>query len=392
MSLDSELQDLFGRIQDAPWPGEHQAFTQFLRRRARRGRALAAGVALTLAAVLAAAVLVPRLLPDDIQPVVPVTPTGTGLRIADQGFQLATPGGWSISRKMTRSLGPMPYDGRLVMGVVLTPSAGSPPGGTITVTTEDHEPDWQGASRRPDGRQYLWRPSSDPGVAGRYLVQWPNYCRQDRAIAIPTCSQTGESRALLVTGYTPDDAPRRAQLQQVMGQLARSIQPITNALRPPPTPTVPRQTRVLLGTGGSGALRWEAWIEPVDRTSAAGFAIRFPHATPEPVRRWEQLEPEILNGNGTYTYLECVSGRRHPAVVVVGLARADAAVVQIELSKRPPVEVPVFGRGKAVPMVAFASPPLPADVLVNRATAFDASGRMIGSENLRAVSPCRSLG
>ena len=108
MSLDSELQDLFGRIRDTPWPGEHQAFDQFLRRKARRGRALAAGLALTLAAVLAAAVLVPRLLPDDVQPVVPVTPTGSGMRIADQGFQLAAPGGWRISRKMTRSLGQCP--------------------------------------------------------------------------------------------------------------------------------------------------------------------------------------------------------------------------------------------------------------------------------------------
>ena len=33
MSLDRELQDLFGRIQNAPWPGEHQAFDQFLRRK-----------------------------------------------------------------------------------------------------------------------------------------------------------------------------------------------------------------------------------------------------------------------------------------------------------------------------------------------------------------------
>jgi hypothetical protein len=392
MSLDRELQDLFGRIQDAPWPGEHQAFNQFLRRRARRGRALAAGLVVTLVAVLAAAVLVPRLLPDDIQPVVPVAPAGRGMRIADQGFQLAAPGGWRVSRKMTRSLGPMPYDGRLVEGVVLVPSAGSPSGVTITVTTEDHEPDWQGASRRPDGRQYLWRPSLDPGVAGRYLVQWPNYCRQDRAMAITTCSRAGQPRALLVTGYAPDDTQRRAQLQQVMGQLALSIRPITNGLRPPPTPTVSPQTKVLLGTGGSGASRWEAWIEPFDRTSAAGFAVRFPHATPKPVRRWEQLEPSILNGQGTYTFLECLSWRRRPAVVVVGLARADAAMVQIELSKRPLVEVPVFGRGKSVPMGAFASPPLPADVLVNRATAFDASGRLIGSENLKAMSPCRGLG
>ena len=30
MSLRDELHDLFGRIQDAPWPGEHHAFDQFV--------------------------------------------------------------------------------------------------------------------------------------------------------------------------------------------------------------------------------------------------------------------------------------------------------------------------------------------------------------------------
>ena len=41
---------------------------------------------------------------------------------------------------------------------------------------------------------------------------------------------------------------------------------------------------------------------------------------------------------------------------------------------------------------SFASPPLPTDVLVNRATAVDAAGRMIGTENLKAVAPCQGLG
>ena len=94
-----------------------------------------------------------------------------------------------------------------------------------------------------------------------------------------------------------------------------------------------------------------------------------------------------VNGLGTYTFLQCVSGN----AMAIGLARADAAMVQVELSKRPLVEVPVVGSTK-MPLVTFASPPLPVRVLVNRATAFTADGRMIGSENLRAVSPCRGLG
>jgi hypothetical protein len=383
MSLDSELQDLFERIQDAPWPGEHQAFNQFLRRKARRGRALAAGLALTLAAGLAAAVLVPRVRSNEVQPVVPVAPGGREMRIADQGFHLTAPAGWRISRKMTRPLGPMPYDGRLVEGVVLTPSIRDRPRAAITVTTEDREPNWQGASRRPDGRQYRWRPSSDPGVVGRYVLQWPTYCRQDRTMAITTCSRTGRPRALLVTGYTPD-ARHRVQLQQAMGQLTLAIRPITNALQPPPSPSIQSQTRVLLGKGGSGATSWEAWIEPSrPARGAAGLALRFPKATPKPIRRWERLELSKLNGLGTWTLLECVSGKG----MVIGVARADVARVQVELSKRPPLEVPVAG-STTTPLAIFALPPLPVRALVNRATAFTADGTMIGTENLKAVAPC----
>jgi hypothetical protein len=390
MSLDRELQDLFGRIQEAPWPGEHQAFDQFLRRRARRGRALAAGLTLTLAAVLAAAVLVPRLLPDDVQPVVPVAPGGRGMRITDQGFQVAAPAGWKISRKMTQPLGPRPYFGKLLMGVLLTPASGQSPGVFITVTTEDHEPDWQGANRRADGRRYLWRPVADARAAGQYVLQWPSYCDQDRTTRTTSCRRTGRARGLLVTGYAPRDAQVDQQLREAMRRTALGVQPITNALRPPPTPAPSPQTRMLVGGGGTGNASWEAWIEPDDRTSAAGFAVRFPLATLGPLRHWEQLRPSLLTGQGTSTHLECLT-RPHPAVMVVGLARADAATVQIELSKRPLVEVAVVGQ-QATGILAFASPPLPAEVLVNRVTAFDSAGRMIGTENLKAVAPCAGLG
>jgi hypothetical protein len=384
MSLHDELHDLFGRIQDAPWPGERHAFDQFLRRKARRGRVMAAGLTLTLAAVLAAAVLVPRLVPDDVQPVVPVAPTGRGMRIADQGFQVAAPAGWRISRKMTRPLGPMPYDGRLVEGVVLAPSTGDPSRATITVTTDAHAPGWAGASRRADGRRYLWRPGSGHGDAGQYLLQWPTYCHQNRELAITTCSRTGEARGLLVTGYAPDDAQLRRQVQQAMRQITMGMQPITNALPPPPSPTIGPQRRELLGKGGSGTTSWEAWIEPSSPGRGdAGLAIRFPKATPRPIRRWKRLELSRLNGLGTWTLLECVSGKG----MVIGVARADVAMVQVELSKRPLVELPVVGSTKA-PLAIFALPPLPVRALVNRATAFTADGKMIGSENLKAVAPC----
>jgi len=384
MSLHDELHDLFGRIQDAPWPGEHHAFDQFLRRKARRGRVMAAGLTLTLAAVLAAVVLVPRLVPDDIQPVVPVTPTGRGMRIVDQGFQVAAPAGWKISRKMTRPLGPMPSDGRLVEGVVLAPSTGDPSRATITVTTDAHEPSWDGASRRTDGRRYRWRPGSGRGDAGQYLLQWPTYCHQNREFAVATCSLAGQARGLLVTGYALDDAQLRRQVQQAMRQITLGVQPITNALQPPPDPSFGPERRVLLGRGGSGTTSWEAWIEPSGPGhNLAGFSLRFPKATPKPVRRWKQLYLSKLYGVGTLTLLACVSGKG----MGIGVVQADVAMVQVELSKRPPLELPVVRSTKA-PLAIFALPPLPPRALVNRATAFTADAKMIGTENLKAVAPC----
>jgi hypothetical protein len=105
MSLHQDLSNLFARIQDEPWPGEHQAFDQFLRCRRRRGQVMAGGVALALVVVMGAALVIPGLLSNDADQVVPVAPSGTPRRIAEQGFELAAPAGWKIARKMT---GPIP--------------------------------------------------------------------------------------------------------------------------------------------------------------------------------------------------------------------------------------------------------------------------------------------
>jgi hypothetical protein len=70
MSLEHELRQLFGRIEDAPWPGEPEAFDQFLRRKARRGRVMAAAVVAGVLVVVAVAGLLPALK----MPTQPLTP------------------------------------------------------------------------------------------------------------------------------------------------------------------------------------------------------------------------------------------------------------------------------------------------------------------------------
>jgi hypothetical protein len=80
MTLDPQLEDrlraALRRPENASWPTEDGAFDQFLRRRTRRGRAVAARGALALVVVVALAAGIPRLLPS--RPVVPATPPITG--------------------------------------------------------------------------------------------------------------------------------------------------------------------------------------------------------------------------------------------------------------------------------------------------------------------------
>jgi hypothetical protein len=72
MTLEEQLQDAYERAAElAPVPPG--AYDRFLRRRARRGQVVAAAAGLALVAVLGAAVLVARQLPQDREPAAPTT-------------------------------------------------------------------------------------------------------------------------------------------------------------------------------------------------------------------------------------------------------------------------------------------------------------------------------
>jgi hypothetical protein len=72
MRSDEELRRALGRP-DLPWPDETGAYDRFLRRQARHGRVVVAATGLALVAVLGAAVLVARQLPQDRAPATPAT-------------------------------------------------------------------------------------------------------------------------------------------------------------------------------------------------------------------------------------------------------------------------------------------------------------------------------
>jgi hypothetical protein len=72
MRSDEELRRALARP-DLPWPDETGAYERFLRRQARHGRVMATTAGLALVAVLGAAVLVARQLPQEPAPAPPAT-------------------------------------------------------------------------------------------------------------------------------------------------------------------------------------------------------------------------------------------------------------------------------------------------------------------------------
>jgi hypothetical protein len=387
MSLDTELRELFGRDDETPWPGEATAYDRFLRRRARRARAVAAATGLVLIALLAGAVLVPRLRPS---PVVPVAPTPTKVRVESQGFELKLPSGWKVDRELmgthapaagetfpATSIGvPQPA----VVGLVLVPRSGKPEGARITITADDNErlddSAVRGGSRRADGREYRFHRGSGPGDVGRYAVMWPDWCHLGM-----TCQRSAWPRILLVTGSAPSG---HDQVRQVMKRIVGALRPITNSRRPPPPPTVRAGTKVLLGTGGSGRTAWEARIEPLGGNS--GFSIRFPwlqkHGKKGQGMHWESLEPQDIQQQGTWTLMDCLSWwSPGSGVMLSGLARKEVASVRFELEGRAPATVPTFGRDKGLPWVAYVSPTVPTGSRIRRVVALDDAGREVGEEH-----------
>jgi hypothetical protein len=400
MNLEQELRQLFEGTKGAPWPGEQQAFDRFLRRRTRRGRVVAAAAGLALVAVLGAAVLVARQVPQEREP---VAPAGGVVRVPEQGFELPVPAGWRVQRQLT---GP----GSQVVGVVLVPRSEELRGAAITVVADDDQPphyilNLQTAPRRrADGRLYNERPAPNPGpgprlgkgAVGRYVIAWPAWPPSCRPLPVPAGQPPACARAawrvLLVSGaaapgdtasrcWRPGRSPGCEQVQQVMDRILASVRPVGDALPPPGGPP----TRVLLGKGGSGAAAWEAWIElnigPIQgRDGSAGFMVHFPRATPTPVWHWEQVEPWVIQHGGVVTHRDCLSWRPGSGQLLSGLAREEAASVRFELAGRAPVRVATFGRDQPVPWVAFVSPPLSADAKLERVVALDAAGKKVGTQ------------
>jgi hypothetical protein len=200
-----------------------------------------------------------------------------------------------------------------------------------------------------------------------------------------------------ITGTArPGDADGQQQVLQAMQQVLAGLQPITDAMPASPA-RVPAGTRLLLGTGGSGRTAWELWIEPLG-SDGPGVGVHFPwrqRTRPSTGVSWEPLPPYALQRTATTTSATCLAwAPSSGAVLLSGVARDDVAIVEIELWDRAPLHLATFGGDQPVPLVAFASPPLPAGTRLRRIVAYDAGGRRISTEssNYGREALCRHAG
>jgi hypothetical protein len=416
-------------------PDEAGAYDRFLRRRRRRALTAAASTALAVALVLAVAIggaLVVRggsgdQRPGPVAPApttaatptsepprgpvettlpapppVPVSAAGV-VRRERQGFELTLPEGWGVDQSTTASYAQFgqPW-------LVITPGGRAVPAGDnrrMTIFTAVIEPrEYPGraagdpvpllagqsfsplsgrrsSGRRADGRAFA---IGDQGGLVHYAIAWPYRC----ASGTP-CPEAAPWRVLrLEVEGTGGQEGRK--LRTLVRRLIDSIRPITNTL-PPTRATVAEESglfadaAVVVGRGGQGDYAWEVlarkgsgqdyWIET--RRQNGDLFMGEVYAKPA---RAEQT-----------AYIHCAPSReRATATLVMGVASEAVAKVVVEVTGRPPVEVPTFTR-KGFPFAFWVVAPLPPEARPRSFTSFDAAGQRIARGTDFAGSPdgCR---
>jgi hypothetical protein len=406
MRLEDQLRETFRRPEGHPWPDERGAFDRFLRRRARRGRVVAAGACLGLVVVLGAASLLPRLLAG--RELVPAIRTVRTVPVPSAGVEVPVPAGWTTRTSLVGTRVPMGMVGRgdtlvqlipkrrgtgamvLVGTAIMSPRQypGGPPGAhpdpSVTAGPGAFElgdaggPLGQG--RRPDGRPYVWRTRLRAGEAGEYAVAWPYHCVRTAA-----CPPAAPWRVLVVRGESPDDPAVKERVLAVVRFVVDTARPITNALPGGDPghvdPNLPPVTgRWLFGTGGSGRARWEAYVRQ-DRVEA-GFELHFPYLKVKPGRgvHAEDVDAYGMLANGELPMLrDCLSWLPKGGAILSGVVPENVVLIRVELEGQGPWLFPTFGRDKPPAWAAYVTSPLPARSRLVRVVALDAQGREVAT-------------
>jgi hypothetical protein len=245
--IEERLKETFDRVA-ASGPEETGAFDRFLRRRARRDRAVAATTALALVVALAAVVAVPRLVRDAPRPRLYVTgqpgperwQPGPLVAVAPaQGFEVDVPAGWEASptwkglalrpadpdlRRLMKL--PVALDTAFLHDFHLPPTKARRGDGSVLPPAAEVRPrhDPQTRGRFPEGRDWFRTDGRDGRWhVTRWYVSWPYHCPAGRP-----CPDVLAERALRVAfEVDPAAVGRVADLGE---RLLRSARPITNAV------------------------------------------------------------------------------------------------------------------------------------------------------------------
>jgi hypothetical protein len=349
-------------------------------RRGRRRRTIrVASSGLLLAALFAAAVVVPLRLTGQQ----PLTGQPSVVRDAGDGYELVIPKGWRLEGEEPLVL--VSRSARIEVRRVLvnlpdpsTPTVYSPLGG---VDFRQVEQPFQ-RQRRSDGRSYLVEPG------GAHVLAWPAYCPRGTR-----CSVVAPYRGLLFL-------PSGRGYQPTLRRLVEQLRPIGNAL-PNPKPTqeparLPAGPRHQLGITGRGADTWKLTgydlVEPLPDPAAPGGRraaqvwIQFDHDTTKVGGTWQLSADQRLQASAICPPHR--PGRSSRTAFVLGVAIKRVAAVRIELAGQPPHTVPVLGRDTPLAYAAFVSPALDSHAKVRRLVPLNDAGRAIGP----TVTPDRASG
>jgi hypothetical protein len=407
MTLDPQLEDrlraALRRPGNASWPTEDGAFDQFLRRRTRRGRALAARGALALVVVVALAAGIPRLLPS--RPVVPATPpiTGRPLQMPGGGFEVLVPAGWTdLSRSRTIytrgsdsgsgvALRPMRRAANtfvMLYTAVLSPvqypgtePAGGDPDPSVSADRATERLEDRGGplgrGRRPDGRPYVWQQTLLGSFeVAKYAIAWPYHCTPEQA-----CPPAARWRVLIVNGVTEEGPATRQRVLEVVRRVVDTVRPVTNARPGGALGSVdlaipPVKGRWQLGTGGRGQGAWETYVRQGDEDV---FELEFPARTTRPGVgvHAEDIEPTYLVKGQLGVLRDCLSWLRPQVGLLSGAVPENVTTLRISIAGKPSLTVRAFGHDRPARWAAFVSPPLARGTRVTRVVALDASGRTV---------------
>ncbi|HEV2872484.1 MAG TPA: hypothetical protein VG409_13840, partial [Actinomycetota bacterium] len=383
MTPDSRLEDrlraTLRRPESSPWPDEHGAFDQFLRRRTRRGRALAARGTLAVVVALALAAGLPRLLPS--RPVVPATPpvTGRPLQVPAGGFEVLVPTGWTDLSRSRRVITPASELGSgvalrpmrraantfvILSTTVLSPAQfpGTEPGSgdpdpsvsadRATERLEDRGGPL-GRGRRPDGRPYVWQQALlGSNEVARYAIAWPYHCTPEQA-----CPPGARWRALIVNGVSEEGPATRQRVLEVVRRVVDTVRPVTNALPGGALGSVdlaipPVKGRWQLGTGGRGQGAWEAAVR---QGSEDVFELAFPTRRTRPGVgvHAEDIEPTFLVKGELGVLRDCLSWLRPQVGLLSGAVPENVTTLRISIAGKPPRTVRAFGHDQPARWAAF---------------------------------------